>query len=191
MRGFVGLKNHVDMTLEDVTGVESEWNAIGRLDADTTGLLLLTNDGALVHHVTNRNAKTNARAGSPGKTYEARIMGFHENDSPVLEKLRLYGVDIGSKYGGLTQPVPDLAVVSHPTPKTTLVTLTLYEGKNRQVRRMFHAVGSGVMKLRRTAIGDKLSVAGLEEGQWRVLSDKEVRSALNWEPRNFETKTKR
>jgi pseudouridine synthase len=188
MRGYVGQDARQALTLEQATGVESsEWNAIGRLDADTTGLLLLTNDGGLVHHVTNKNAETNTRP--IGKTYEAQIMGYHEeNDSPLLEEVRLNGVDIGVKYGGRTQPVPDIAVIAHPTPKTTLVSLTLYEGKNRQIRRMFHALGSGVMKLKRTAIGEKLSVAGLEEGQWHILSDEEVIAGLHWEPRLLESR---
>lgn len=127
--------------------VPENWHAIGRLDSKTTGLILLTNDGRLVHHVSN--------SGKIPKRYRAKIMGWYENDSPVLQEMRNYGVDLGPKLGR-TDPVPDLQVESHPTPSTTIVTLTLTQGKNRQVRRMFHCIQSGVMELCRTHIGSGL-----------------------------------
>eukprot|EP00339_Tiarina_fusa_P007969 CAMPEP_0117054188 /NCGR_PEP_ID=MMETSP0472-20121206/37546_1 /TAXON_ID=693140 ORGANISM="Tiarina fusus, Strain LIS" /NCGR_SAMPLE_ID=MMETSP0472 /ASSEMBLY_ACC=CAM_ASM_000603 /LENGTH=79 /DNA_ID=CAMNT_0004769663 /DNA_START=12 /DNA_END=248 /DNA_ORIENTATION=+ len=78
-------------------------------------------------------------------------------------------------------PVNDLQIMDHPTPKSTVVSLTISEGKNRQVRRMFHALGSGVMKLKRLKIGKELTLDGLEVGEWRILSDGEVRRHLQWE----------
>lgn len=157
-------------------------DAIGRLDAATTGLLLLTNDGGLIHHVT-------ATSKIP-KTYQAVIMGRYEESSPLLNQLRTEGIDIGSKHGGWVQPVPDLIVLDHPTPKSTLVSLSLTEGKNRQIRRMFHAGNSGVMKLHRCSIGS-LTLDGVAEGEWRVLSDDEVREHLGWAPRKIEEGKKR
>ncbi|GAX28467.1 hypothetical protein FisN_4Hh342 [Fistulifera solaris] len=189
MRGFVASSpSDVNKTLQQLTGVNpTEWNAVGRLDANTTGLLLITNDGGLVHHVTNKSSKTSLELGPLGKTYEAVIMGYHDNDSIVIRTVRENGVDIGEKYGGLTAPASDIAVLGHPTHKTTKVSLTIYEGKNRQVRRMFHALGSGVMQLQRVSIGANLTLAGLEIGQWRILSDDEVLGNLKWAPRNLDS----
>jgi pseudouridine synthase len=163
-------------------------HAVGRLDADTTGLLLLTNDGKLVHHVTNNNndGVEGGRVASSeiiDKTYEAVIMGHHNGSSPLLETVR-QGMDLGPKHGGQTRPPRTLAVLSHPTRTTTLVRLTISEGKNRQVRQMFHRVGSGVMRLTRVQIGRQLTLEGIEEeGSWRILSDAEVRDTLHWAPR--------
>jgi pseudouridine synthase len=217
MNGYAGPQNNAATSIEQVTGVSSKWHAIGRLDVKTTGLLLLTNDGGLVHHVTNKEASSNTEnSGKPiSKTYDALIMGYHhdENDTQgstdnasfmgILHQMRTVGVDIGAKYGGQTLPVEHIAVLDHPTPTTTLVSLTIVEGKNRQVRRMFHALGSGVMKLKRTRIGELLTLrkAGnhdfdynnedeadaclLNEGEWRVLSDEEVETCLNWKPRTL------
>jgi pseudouridine synthase len=202
-----GLLQDTDVTLpprmelfEKVTHMRTRLHAIGRLDADTTGLLLLTNDGGLVHHATakdattltdnrsssNSNSQANAATTASGpitKTYQAVIMGYHEQDSVVLEGMRRDGVDIGAKYGGWTLPVDHLNVLGHATAKSTTVSLTICQGKNRQIRRMFHAVGSGVMKLQRTHIGTQLSLDGLQEGEWRILSHQEVIDGLHWTPR--------
>ena len=183
MKGFKSAGNINDiLSFDQATGIRSKLHAIGRLDADTTGLLLLTNDGSLVHHVTNKNALTHKQLQGKGitKTYQALIMGHHDE-----ETLQCFwdGVDIGKKYGGMTEPVDDLQILDHPNHKSTLVSITISEGRNRQVRRMFHAIGSGEMKLKRTHVGEHLTLEGLEEGQWRILSDQEVSDALDWEPR--------
>ena len=179
-------------SFEEVTGIQSKLHAMGRLDADTTGVLLLTNDGGLVHAVTNPNAKITNPSGASDdlpsqklvtKTYEALIMGHHEMEtSTALQQILNEGVDLGAKIGR-AEPAVDLQVLSHPTAKSTLVEITIAEGKNRQVRRTFHAVGSGVMKLRRTRIGNGLELGELEEGQWRVLSDEEIEKQLGWQVR--------
>lgn len=170
-------------------GIHSKLHAIGRLDADTTGLLLLTNDGGLVHHATNPTTMTSSIC----KTYEATVMGYWEDSSPVFQEMRLRGVDIGTKYGGQTKPPASLRVLDHPTHKSTRVEITLAEGRNRQVRRMFHAIQSGVMKLERTSIAsiennNTLTCGDLKQGQWRVLTDKEVEFYLDWKPRVTTTK---
>jgi 23S rRNA pseudouridine2605 synthase len=180
-----GISGEVLATFETLTGIRSRLHAVGRLDADTTGALLLTNDGALVHHVTNRVA---AGEHVVSKTYEAVVMGCHANDSALFRQMRDDGIHIGEKYGGWTRPVDDLYVIEHPTEKSTRVSLTISEGKNRQIRRMFHAVGSGVMKLQRTRFGERLDLGDLCEGQWRILSDDEVRSALAYTPRFLDLK---
>jgi pseudouridine synthase len=179
MDGFVGASSS-GKSFAETTGICTKFNSVGRLDADTTGLLLLTNDGSLVHHVTNPNAPTHTNKGAVTKTYEALIMGHHTNETL---QLLWEGIDIGAKHGGMTQPVHDLQILDYPRHKSTTVSITISEGKNRQVRRMFHALGSGVMQLKRTYIGDKLNLNGLQEGQWRLLTDNEVRESLDWEPR--------
>jgi 16S rRNA U516 pseudouridylate synthase RsuA-like enzyme len=178
MRGFLPsdntptTPNQLDLNFEQATGIRSKLHAIGRLDADTSGLLLLTNDGRLLHHVTNPNAKTEEHehyfvststmtttpiAPIINKTYRALIMGCHTEES--LEPIK-YGVDIGSDY--ITKPVDDLQIIEHPNHKSTIVLITISEGKNRQVRKMFHAIGSGVMKLQRTKIGEHLTLEGVQ-----------------------------
>jgi 23S rRNA pseudouridine2605 synthase len=179
MDAFVGAPSS-GKSFAETTGIFTKLHSVGRLDADTTGLLLLTNDGGLVHHVTNPNAPTHTKKGAVTKTYEALIMGRHTNETL---QLLWEGIDIGAKYGGMTQPVNDLQIYDHPKRKSTTVSITISEGKNRQVRRMFHALGSGVMQLKRTHIGDKLNLDGLQEGQWRLLTDTEIRESLDWEPR--------
>ena len=219
MKGYTGngSSDAVDkmmLSFEEVTGISSKLHAIGRLDADTTGLLLLTNDGGLVHRVTNyKNAVSSSADENTGechrndgqqkqeqqqqqqqqqqekaiisKTYQAHVMGYHLANSTVLEQMRTIGVDLGAKHGGMTLPVRDISVLEHPTRKSTLISLTIVEGKNRQIRRMFHASGSGVMKLKRTHVGN-LTLEGVQgEGQWRVLSEEEVQNCLHWTPRKL------
>ena len=93
------------------------------------------------------------------KTYQALIMGHHTDES--LQSIR-EGVDIGKGY--VTKPLlnkDDLQILEHPNHKSTIVSITIREGKNRQVRKMFHAIGSGVMKLKRTRIGKHLTLDGV------------------------------
>jgi 16S rRNA U516 pseudouridylate synthase RsuA-like enzyme len=98
----------------------------------------------------------------------------------------LKGVDIGAKYGGMTLPADELKVIDHPTPKSTRVLISISEGRNRQVRRMFHAIQSGVMQLKRWRVGHiDLDMLGGQEGSWRVLSDKEVLVGLGWKSKEL------
>ncbi|KAL9181337.1 hypothetical protein ACHAXT_010142 [Thalassiosira profunda] len=201
----------------EVTGIQSKLHAIGRLDADTTGLLLLTNDGALVHRITNPTAKTSDGISSSDvspiqKTYEALIMGHHSLPDPStqhsatcnytqypLQQLLDHGVALSAKHGGQTKPVDALSILSHPTRTTTRVSIAISEGKNRQIRRMIHAVGSGVMRLHRVQVG-RLTLGGLvpdcqrpeelgptdnilTEGQWRLLTEEEILDGLGWKCR--------
>ena len=205
MKGFVAdqsIKDKEMLNFETATNIQSKLHAIGRLDAATTGLLLLTNDGNLVHQVTNPTAKLdNEQSKSVQKTYEALIMGHHElpevsstmssnNENYPLLTLIENGATLSPKHGGQTKPVDDLTILSHPTASTTLVSITISEGKNRQIRRMFHSIGSGVMKLHRVSVG-KLSLSGLasnqttelQEGEWRLLSEDEIRLGLGWKCR--------
>ncbi len=127
---------------------------VGRLDADTTGALLLTNDGPLAHRLAH------PRYGVE-KVYEADVEG--EPDEAALELLR-NGIDLDD---GRTSP----ARVRRLGPNR--IELILHEGRNRQVRRMLDAVGHPVTHLHRSAYAG-LTLEGLEPGRWRELEPSEV-----------------
>ncbi|HEX2047880.1 MAG TPA: pseudouridine synthase [Acidimicrobiales bacterium] len=129
---------------------------VGRLDADTEGLLLLTNDGDLAHRLTHPSFGVE-------KEYLARVEG---NPSPgVLRRLR-EGVDLED---GRTAPAK--ATLAAPG----VISLVIHEGRNRQVRRMCEAVGHPVRRLVRTRIGP-LAERRLKPGEWRALDLEEVRA---------------
>ena len=129
---------------------------VGRLDTDTEGLLLLTNDGELTHRLTHPSFGVE-------KEYLAEVDG--EPSRGALRQLR-EGVALDD---GLTAP----AKVSAVGPG--VVKLIIHEGRNRQVRRMCEAVGHPVRRLVRTRIGP-LRDATLAPGAWRALTIDEVRS---------------
>ena len=128
---------------------------VGRLDADTTGALLLTNDGPLAHRLAH------PRYGVE-KVYEADVEG--EPDDPALEQLAA-GVELDD---GLTAP----AIVRRLGPAK--LELTLHEGRKHQVKRMCEAVGHPVRRLNRSRYAG-LTVEGLEPGAWRELEPSEVK----------------
>ncbi|HEX9260602.1 MAG TPA: pseudouridine synthase [Acidimicrobiales bacterium] len=129
---------------------------VGRLDADTEGLLLLTNDGDLAHQLTHPSFGVE-------KEYLAHVRGVPKAGS--LRRLR-DGVELDD---GTTAP----ARVSQPTPG--VLRITIHEGRNRQVRRMCEAVGHPVERLVRVRIGP-LRDRDLAPGQWRTLTVKELRA---------------
>ncbi len=130
---------------------------VGRLDIDTEGLLILTNDGEFA------NQLTHPKYGCE-KTYYARLAA--PIDKEAEERLRR-GVEIEGEY--VTQP----AIVERKEPG--VYRIKIKEGKKRQVRRMFESVGGRVVYLRRTAIGG-LRDTKLAKGSWRFLTQEEVRS---------------
>ncbi len=127
---------------------------VGRLDADTTGALLLTNDGPLAHRLAHPRYEIE-------KVYEAEIGGRPGEE--ILRSLR-EGVELDD---GITAP----ARVRRVGPHT--IELAIHEGRNRQVKRMFEAVGHPVRRLHRSVYAG-LSLGGLEPGQWRELEPSEV-----------------
>ena len=129
---------------------------VGRLDVDTEGLLLLTNDGELAHRLTHP-------AYGVEKEYVAEVEGLPTR--AVLRRLR-EGVELDD---GPTAPAR--ATLVDPS----VVRLTIHEGRNRQVRRMCEAVGHSVVRLVRTRIGP-LADRSLAPGAWRELTGDEVRS---------------
>ncbi len=135
---------------------------VGRLDEDSTGLILLTNDGDFSNRIAH------PRFGID-KTYSIKIRGRVEGEQ--LEKLKK-GVYLAE---GRTSAV--FVKVLKRTNDWSLLTVTLNEGKNREVRRIFAAVGYNVLTLRRTHIGT-LSDRSLKDGKWRPLVREEVRDLL-------------
>lgn len=145
-------------TVVDLVPSEPRVVPVGRLDADTGGLLLLSNDGELVMRVTH------PRFGIT-KTYMAEVAG--KPSQQQLQKLRT-GVLLED---GLARAHRVKLVSSHGG--KSLVEVVLAEGRNREVRRMFEAIGFPVRRLVRTAIGT-LADRSLKPGQWRRLSNQEV-----------------
>jgi pseudouridine synthase len=143
-------------TVLDLVDHEARVVPVGRLDADTTGALLLTNDGDLAHRLAH------PRYGVE-KVYVAEP--WKQPDDAALAELRA-GVELDD---GRTAPagVRRLAGAS--------IELTIHEGRNRQVKRMFEAVGHRVRRLHRSRFGP-LTVEGLEPGTWRELQPSEIES---------------
>ena len=143
-------------TVVDLVGGEIRVVPVGRLDRDTTGVLLLTNDGALAHRLAH------PRYGVE-KTYVADVEG-----EPTDDVIRRLATGVELEDGG-TAP----ARVRRLGPSR--LELVLHEGRNRQVRRMLEAVGHPVAKLRRSRYAG-LGPGRLRPGDWRDLSSAEVAS---------------
>ncbi|HEX4232227.1 MAG TPA: pseudouridine synthase [Bryobacteraceae bacterium] len=160
-------------TLADFIPIENVYPA-GRLDFDSEGLLLLTDDGVLQHHVTD------PRFGHP-RTYWVQVEG---TPAPAALLQLETGVTI---QGYRTQPAQVRAIVEPDLPPrdppiryrknipVSWIEITLREGRNRQVRRMTAAVGLPALRLVRVAMG-RLRIDGLAPGAWRDLRATEVRS---------------
>ena len=127
-------------------------SSVGRLDRDTSGLLLMTDDGALLHRITSPKSHL-------PKVYEASLASDLRGDEGALFAAGSLMLD------GEKDPLaPATLEVASPR----LARITTVEGRYHQVRRMFAAVGNHVETLRRTRIGD-LQLGALEPGQWRLL----------------------
>ena len=135
---------------------------VGRLDYDSEGLLLLTNDGALTERLLHPSHQVD-------KTYLARVTG-----SVSLEEIRQLrqGVLLDDHK---TSPAK-VRVIKLET-FATVVLVTIHEGRNRQVRRMFEETGHKVLQLRRVRFGP-LELGGLPRGQWRELTPDEIRKLM-------------
>ncbi len=134
---------------------------VGRLDKDTEGLLLITNDGALAHRLLSPRKHVD-------KCYYAEVAG-----EVTEEDVRLFaeGVDIGAEQEERTRPARLEILESGQVSK---VRLTIQEGKFHQVKRMFRAVGKEVLYLKRESMGALVLDEGLRPGQYRHLTEKEI-----------------
>lgn len=146
---------HGRPTVIQMVPAEPRVHSVGRLDMDTEGLLLLTNDGTLTHRLTHPSFGVD-------KEYIAHVEGAPGRGA--IRRLR-EGVELDD---GVTAP----ARVSAPAPG--VLKLVIHEGRNRQVRRMCEAVGHPVLRLVRTRIGP-LRDPDLAPGEWRELTQDELR----------------
>jgi 23S rRNA pseudouridine2605 synthase len=136
---------------------------VGRLDYDTSGLLILTNDGDFTYKLTHPKHETN-------KTYIAHIKGI-----PGKEEIQNF--ERGLKIEDYTTSPAKLKVLSKLGDGSE-VEITIHEGRNRQVRKMCDAIGHPVIALKRIAIGG-LTLGDLKEGSWRTLTEAEKEKLLN------------
>lgn len=161
-------------TIYSVLPSKQEWVfPVGRLDKNTSGLLILTNDGVLANYLTSP-------LNNVEKTYVAKLnKKIEPADLKKLEK----GVEI--EPGVKTKPAKTR--VFRENKKTCWLEVTLSEGKNRQVRKMLKAIGYEVITLVRTRV-NKLELGNLPIGSWRELTTEEVTSLYNDElPERFTT----
>jgi 23S rRNA pseudouridine2605 synthase len=147
---------HGRPTVVDLVPAHPRVFPVGRLDADTEGLLVLTNDGPLTHRVTH------PRFGVE-KEYVAEVQG---RPAPGAVRALRQGVELED---GLTAPAR-VALVS-----PSVLRITIHEGRNRQVRRMCEAVGHPVVRLVRTRVGP-IADRRLPPGRWRDLTPAEVQA---------------
>jgi 23S rRNA pseudouridine2457 synthase len=156
--------------LADYIDVEGVY-AAGRLDRDSEGLLVLTDDGALNHKITdpaNKMSKTYwvQVEGAPcAADFAPLVEGVELKDGPCLPAQVALGEPVFPA-GGLWPRVPPIRV--RPSIPTSWLSLTLHEGRNRQVRRMCAAVGFPVLRLIRYRVGS-WTLDGLASGEWRRL----------------------
>jgi 23S rRNA pseudouridine2605 synthase len=145
-------------TLLDIVKVGERIYPIGRLDYDTSGLILLTNDGDVYNRVIHPRQAINKR-------YIARIEGH-----PTSKEINKFcsGVDIGDYITSTAE-----FKVLEKDNKSSLVEIIIHEGKNRQIRRMCDAINHPVIELKRIAVGC-IVLGDLQVKHWRYLSEKEV-----------------
>lgn len=145
-------------TVMDFVDVKARLFPVGRLDYDTEGLLILTNDGDLANRLTHPSSEI-------GKTYVARISGeLSEAERAKMEK--------GVLVDGVMTAKARVKILEKDVHHTRCE-ITIHEGRNHQVKKMFEAVGKEVEFLKRIAIGD-LRLGGLKRGEYRFLKDEEV-----------------
>lgn len=141
--------------LEDVT---QRVYPVGRLDYNTSGLLLLTNDGDLTHKLLHPSHQVK-------KTYIAEVEGIPKKQA--IDMLRK-GIKLSD---GITAPA-EVHLLKR-SENGASIEMKIHEGRNRQIRRMLEAVGFPVNHLRRSAFAF-LDLSGLKPGQWRELNDEEI-----------------
>ena len=132
---------------------------VGRLDFNSEGLLLLTNDGSLTNLITSASRKV-------PKVYEVKVKG--KPNAEQIDRLRRgVRIDAARTYPAEIRELPS-------TDANSWYAVTLYQGRNQQIRKMFDVIGHSVMKLRRIAIGT-LNDEGLKPGHYRLVDESEVK----------------
>ncbi|MEH7124356.1 MULTISPECIES: 23S rRNA pseudouridine(2605) synthase RluB [unclassified Bacillus (in: firmicutes)] len=144
-----------------LANIEQRIYPVGRLDFDTSGLLLLTNDGEFANLLMHPKSEVE-------KVYIAKVKGI-----PSREKTR--SLEKGIKLeDGMTAPASVKMISMDKKKQTSIIELTIHEGRNRQVRRMLEAIGHPVIKLKRERYGF-LTLHGLKAGEARELTAHEVK----------------
>jgi len=153
-RSFPGEKN-----IFDLIKIPDRLFAVGRLDKNSRGLVLLTNDGELTQHLAHPKF-------SHDKVYEVKVANEIKNEN-LIKKNFLKGIDIGEGDGMAKAKQIEYL-------QKNVFIITLNEGKKRQIRRMFQILGIKVIDLKRVEIG-ALKLGGLPEGKWGYLTPEEIK----------------
>lgn len=148
----------------DLVKVKQRVVPVGRLDMYTSGALLLSNDGDFIYKITHPKHEIN-------KTYTVTLKG-------IITKEEVEQLEKGVKIEDYTTKPAKVKILKTDVEKDiSRLEIIIHEGKNRQVRKMCEAVGKKVQALHRTKIGN-ISVKDLKLGQWRYLSEKEVKELM-------------
>ena len=151
--------------LDLVSDIKERVYPIGRLDYETSGLLLLTNDGDLTYKLTHPKHEVD-------KTYVARVKG-------KLTKEEIERFKTGLKIEDYTTAPAKLKVIKYDEQRdSSLLEIKIHEGKNRQVRKMCKAINHPVLRLRRSAMG-KIKIGDCEIGKYRFLTEDEIKYLKN------------
>ena len=151
--------------LDLVSDIKERVYPIGRLDYETSGLLLLTNDGDLTYKLTHPKHEVD-------KTYVARVKG-------KLTKEEIERFKTGLKIEDYTTAPAKLKVIKYDEQRdSSLLEIKIHEGNNRQVRKMCKAINHPVLRLRRSAMG-KIKIGDCEIGKYRYLTEDEIKYLKN------------
>lgn len=152
-----------ETVIDLITDVDQRIYPVGRLDYETSGLLILTNDGSLTFRLTHPKHEVD-------KTYIAKVIGF-----PTKEKLEQFrnGVFIDGY-----KTAPAIVEIINRDERLTTLKITIREGKNRQIRKMCEIIGHKVANLKRIAIGG-IALGELKKGEYRNLTKEEVEHLSN------------
>lgn len=145
-------------TVTEIVNIKERVYPVGRLDYDTSGLLLLTNDGDIAYKMTHPSHEIE-------KVYLARIKGI-----PTIDEIDRF--KSGLKIEDYITAASDIKILNQYG-NSSLVQITIHEGRNRQVRKMCNAINHPVMELKRIMMGE-IEIGNLELGEWRELTEEEV-----------------
>ena len=154
-----------ESVLDLVTDIKERVYPIGRLDYETSGLLLLTNDGDLTYKLTHPKHEVD-------KTYVARVKGKLTPDEIKMFKSGLKIEDY------VTAPAKLKVIRYDEKTNVSLLEIKIHEGKNRQVRKMCKAINHPVLRLRRSSMG-KIKIGDCEIGKYRYLTEDEIKYLKN------------
>lgn len=157
---------HNRKTVIDLINTTERIYPIGRLDFNTSGLLLLTNDGDLTHRLLHPKYKIT-------KTYIAKVSSLVTMKDINILKRGIYIDEI--------KIIPDKIKVKSKNikNKTSIIEIVVHDGKNHEIKKIFAAINMEVIALKRTTFAD-LNLNGLKKGEYRLLNPKEVKKLLLW-----------